>query len=238
MAAMRRTVAVLATSLAVGNLAIAAVSAVVRRMAPNEPLPPTDGVRHLHPVDGLVWRSSAPSRQASAILAERGVRTVVDLRADRDLRDDQSFLADRGVTLVRIPMRDGQTPTPAQVEQLRDAIGDSPGLTLVHCGAGVGRTGTMVGAYLVTSRTSSAREALRRNLAVGPPSLEQIWYVARLGHGVAQPPLVVKIVSRVLDAPRRIWSRIRHARRSIRRSQPGHEERQSLLAWLAPGTSR
>ena len=216
MVGMRCTVAVLATSLPVGNLAIAAVSAAVRRLAPNEPLPPIGGVKHLHAVDGLVWRSSAPSPDAYAELSDRGVRTVVDLRAEGDLRDDEPFLADRGVRLVRIPIRDGQTPTPAQVEQLLDAIGDSPGLTLVHCGAGVGRTGTMVGAHLVTAGTASPWEALRRNLAVGPPSLEQIWYVARLGHGVRHPPLVVKFLSRLLDAPRRMWSRVRHARQSVR----------------------
>jgi protein tyrosine phosphatase (PTP) superfamily phosphohydrolase (DUF442 family) len=209
---MRRTLAALATSLAVGNLAIAVVSAVVRRTAPNEPLPPTVGVKHLHAVDADVWRSSAPSREASGVLAERGVRTVVDLRAERDLRDDEPFLAARGVRLARLPIRDGQTPTPAQVEHLLQAIGEADGLTLIHCGAGVGRTGAMVGAYLVTSRTGSPGEALRRNLAVGPPSLEQIWYVARLGHGCRQPPIAVKVVSRTLDAPRRIWSRIRHAR--------------------------
>jgi hypothetical protein len=229
---MRRTAA-LATSLVVGNMAIASVSALVRRMAPNEALPPIPGVRHLHAVDGRVWRSNAPSREAFGVLAERGVRTVVDLRAERGLGDDRDVLAERGVRLVRLPIRDGQTPTPTQVSQLLAEIGNSPGLTLIHCGAGVGRTGAMVGAYLVTTGIASPGAALRRNLAVGPPSLEQIWYVARLGHRVDQPPLAVKIVSRVLDAPRRIWSRVRHTRRSARMG-----ERQSVLPWLPPGTSR
>ncbi|WP_406215152.1 hypothetical protein [Streptomyces canus] len=42
----------------------------------------------------------------------------------------------------------------------------------VHCGAGVGRTGTMAAAYLV--KTGEQSSAVRRNLAVGPPSIEQI----------------------------------------------------------------
>jgi hypothetical protein len=70
----------------------------------------------------------------------------------------------------------------------------------------------MVGAYFVSSGTASPGEALRRNLAVGPPSLEQIWYVASLDGEFDQPPFAVKVVSRALDAPRRIWSRVRHAR--------------------------
>jgi hypothetical protein len=241
---MRRSAAVLATSLAVGNAAIAAAGAVARRITPNEPLPPIAGVRHLHAVDGRVWRSSAPSRQAHRTLAGRGVRTVIDLRAEQHLRDDSSYVADHGVELIRVPIRDGQTPTPAQTETALSAIGSGDGVVLIHCGAGVGRTGTIAAAYLVRSGIASPGAALRRNLAVGPPSLEQIWYVARLGHGTEQPALAVKIVSRFLDAPRRIWSRVRGFRagkpapntRMARNTRMG--ERQSLLAWLAPGTSR
>lgn len=218
---MRRTTAALAMSLAVGNLAIVVLSGALRRVVPNPPLPPIDGVKHLHPVDDRVWRSSAPSREALAVLAERGVRTVVDLRAERGLRDDEQFLAAHGVRLLRLPIRDGQTPTPDQVQAFRAAVGASPGLTLVHCGAGVGRTGSVAGAHAVTSGTTSPGTALRRNLAVGPPSLEQIWYVGRLDRGTAPPPLAVRFVSRVLDAPRRIWSRVRHARSSRRPSQTG-----------------
>jgi protein tyrosine phosphatase (PTP) superfamily phosphohydrolase (DUF442 family) len=233
---MRRTAAALVTSLAAGNMAIAVVSALVRRIAPNEPLPVIAGVRHLHAVDDNVWRGSAPSREAHRTLAERGVRTVIDLRAEQHLRDDWSHLADHGVELVRLPIRDGQTPTRGQIETALSAIHSCEGVVLVHCGAGVGRTGTIAAAYLVTSGIASPRAALRRNLAVGPPSLEQIWYVASLGRGVDQPPLAVKIVSRVLDAPRRIWSRFRGFRagisarntRAARNTRMG--QRQSLLA--------
>ena len=199
--------------LVVGNVAIALTSAIVRRVRPNDPLPPTRGVRHLHPVDHRVWRSSAPSTDAYRSLAERGASTVIDLRAERHLRDDKVLLADTGVELLRLPIRDGQTPTRVQVQRALETIRASDGITLIHCGAGVGRTGCLVGAYLVSTGTASRREAVRRNLAVGPPSLEQIWYVARLDEDLSQPNIVVKVVSRVLDAPRRIWSRIRHLRR-------------------------
>ncbi len=78
----------------------------------------------------------------------------------------------------------------------------------VHCGAGVGRTGAMVGAYLVNQGELSGSAALRRNLAVGPPSLEQIAFVAKMGDGSPEKPgTLVTAVSRILDAPRRLWSR-------------------------------
>ncbi|MCL7423851.1 hypothetical protein [Streptomyces sp. YS415] len=54
---------------------------------------------------------------------------------------------------------------------------------------------------------SRGRSAVRRNLAVGPPSIEQIYYGLNLRSSKAeQPPLPVVVVSRVVDAPRRIMS--------------------------------
>ena len=84
----------------------------------------------------------------------------------------------------------------------------SPGKVFVHCGAGVGRTGSMVASYLVATGKASPREALEKNLAVGPPSLEQVSYVARLDGDFDRPNPGLVAVSRFLDAPRRIWSRV------------------------------
>lgn len=238
---MRRTVIALAGFSAAGNLTIVVVSALVRWIAPNDDLLPESGVRHLHAVDAELWRSSALSESAYTALAGRGVGTVVDLRAENDLRDDERHLSEQGVTLVRLPIRDGQTPTPEQVHTLLDTVRRTDEVVLVHCGAGVGRTGAIVGAYVVASGAATPSEALRRNLAVGPPSLEQIWYVARLGHGTAQPPMAVKVVSRFLDAPRRIWSRVRrrirpgHGRRAPRRSPDVvGEQREEVLVQVTP----
>ncbi|WP_368857547.1 dual specificity protein phosphatase family protein [Streptomyces sp. GbtcB6] len=104
-------------------------------------------------------------------------------------------------------MRDGQTPRPAQVRRFLEVVADAPGRVFVHCGAGVGRTGTMAAAYLVQSGEQSPVAAVRRNLAVGPPSIEQIYYGLSLGRDrLRQPPFPVVAVSRLVDAPRRMWS--------------------------------
>jgi protein-tyrosine phosphatase len=112
------------------------------------------------------------------------------------------------VRLVRIPIRDGQIPTQEKVDRFVEAVRSSSGRVFVHCGAGVGRTGAMAASYLVRVGKASPAEALRRNLAVGPPSLEQVAFVADLDAGhVARPSMPLVAVSRVLDAPRRLWSR-------------------------------
>ena len=77
----------------------------------------------------------------------------------------------------------------------------------LHCGAGVGRTGSMAAAYLVATGQASGIEATMRNLSVGPPSLEQIAFSVRLAGDRAEHANVVLVsVSRLLDAPRRLWS--------------------------------
>ena len=140
-------------------------------------------------------------------MARLGFTTVVDLRAE-DLSAAQLAAPRRaGLDVVRLPIRDGQTPKPEQVRRFLDVVAKSSGPVFVHCGAGVGRTGTMAAAYLVQSGEQSSAAAVRRNLAVGPPSIEQIYYGLSLGRQEAeQPPLAVVAVSRLVDAPRRMWS--------------------------------
>jgi protein tyrosine phosphatase (PTP) superfamily phosphohydrolase (DUF442 family) len=195
--------------LVVGNLAILAASVWARGTTDTvRPTATIDGVDNLRAVDDKVWRGAAPTADGYRNLALAGVTTVVDLRAEEGIEGDIKTVTDLGMKLVRLPMRDGQVPSAEEVEAFLAATGESAGTVFVHCGAGVGRTGAMVGAYLVNQGELSGSAALRRNLAVGPPSLEQIAFVAKMGHGGPEKPgTMVTAVSRVLDAPRRMWSR-------------------------------
>lgn len=191
--------------LVVGNLAILAASQWSARSMTL--LSPDLGVKNLTIVDDRVWRSAAPSARTYDDLADAGVRTIVDLRAEENLHVDVEKLSALGIRWVHLPIRDGQIPTDEQVQRFLTEVRDSEGITLVHCGAGVGRTGAMVAAYRVKTGLSSGLDAMKANLAVGPPSLEQLMFAAGLDDGVHRPPAPLVAASRVLDAPRRLWSR-------------------------------
>lgn len=212
----RRTVGVAVRSLlaaaivlAIGNVAItAAWQWHAHAAVPGETLS-IAGVRNLRVVDEKVWRGSAPGHASYVELAAAGATTVVDLRAEDDLDVDRGRLAELGMDLVVIPMRDGQAPTSTQVATFLDAVAKSRGPVFVHCGAGVGRTGTMVASYLVEQGLADGPGAMRQNLAVGPPSLEQLAFAATLGAGPDRPNVGLVAASRFLDAPRRAWTLLR-----------------------------
>ncbi len=195
-----------------GNLLILAASLVAKLTAPDPGAQVTDevaGIRNFEVVDATLWRGGAPSHAEYRALAEAGVTTIVDLRAEQDLDVPDEMLADLGVTRVAIAIRDGQTPDVDQVRRFREVVDSANGIVYLHCGAGVGRTGTLAAVYLV-ERGGGGWDAMRANLAVGPPSLEQLAFAASLdaGERPQRPNEMLVAVSRTLDAPRRIWKSI------------------------------
>ena len=209
----RKLVGVLGLSLllvlVMGNVTIFAAMMWARAEQPEHGDLELAGVNNLEVVDDMLWRGAAPSTEGLEALAANGVTTVIDLRAESGNADEGKTIERLGMRIVRVPMRDGQAPNGDQVARFMKAVESGHGRVFVHCGAGVGRTGTMAAAYLVRSGTATASEALVRNLAVGPPSLEQLAFVGGMDDGsFNRPPAAVTAFSRFLDAPRRLMARL------------------------------
>jgi hypothetical protein len=204
-----RSVAGLALFLVVGNLLIVTAWVVASATTAVPTMPTLPGIANLAAVDERVWRGAAPSTEGYRALAEHGVTTIVDIRAESDIHVPRTLLAGLGMDHVAIPMRDGQAPTANQVQAFLNTVRRSSERVFVHCGAGVGRTSTMAAAYLVKTGQASNFQAVRRNLAIGPPSLEQLAFAARLNDdATGSAGGVLTVISRVLDAPRRIWVKV------------------------------
>ena len=195
-----------------GNVTILGANLLARAATDSPPVPDLAGVPNLAGVDDNLWRGGAPTNDGLRGLAGHGVGTIVDLRAEEDIEHDLALYRRLDLQLVSIPMRDGQAPRPAQVDRFLEVMRRADKRVFVHCGAGVGRTGTMAASYLVRTGAADSTEALTRNLSVGPPSLEQLSFVAELsGDDVDRPSPAITLMSRVIDGPRRIWVNVTDA---------------------------
>lgn len=195
----------LAVFLVVGNALIMASMGWFRATAPDDATPDWVRITNFRQVDERVYRGAAPSGDGLADLRRLGVTTVVDVRAETDHTAAERAAA-AGMAWFHLPIRDGQLPDEGQVEEFLRIVEDASAPVFLHCGAGVGRTGAMSAVYLNATGQTDGTEALRQNLAVGPPSLEQIVFSVRTADGeYRRPGPGVTALSRVLDGPRRIW---------------------------------
>lgn len=95
-------------------------------------------------------------------LVRAGVRMFVDLTEEGELRP-YAHLLPAGVQHRRIAVRDVSAPSVDQVREALAAIASTPdgGVAYLHCRGGCGRTGVIVGCYLV-EQGLPPDEALKR----------------------------------------------------------------------------
>lgn len=123
------------------------------------------------------WGPQNAAAEVNDLLAG-GVTLFLDLTEDGELEPYAHFVP-APARHVRIPIRDFSVPTPEELEAALDEIDGelaAGGLVYVHCWAGCGRTGVVVGSWLVrrgrTPQEALARIAETRGLGC-PQTLEQ-----------------------------------------------------------------
>lgn len=123
------------------------------------------------------WEAAQAAEDVRALLA-KGVTLFVDLTQEGELEPYEHHLP-ADVRYVRLPIRDFSVPDPDQLATTLDVIDGeirAGGLVFVHCWAGCGRTGVVVGSWLVRHGLDPRRALARIAEARGagcPQTLEQ-----------------------------------------------------------------
>lgn len=95
---------------------------------------------------------------------QAGITSFIDLTEEGELLPYDTLLSP-GVGTTRMPIRDTDCPTHADMRAILDAIDaelDHGKTVYVHCWGGAGRTGTVVGCWLVRHHGITGEDALAR----------------------------------------------------------------------------
>lgn len=128
-------------------------------------------------IEGEVAGCAAPMSKAElAYLRSQGIRAIVRLAyPDKDdFVIDSADVKATGLEDLQVPVQDFHAPSPQQIEAALRFVEDQVRLgrpVVVSCGAGCGRTGTVLACYLIT-RGYSAGDAWKFLLSKRPCSDE------------------------------------------------------------------
>jgi uncharacterized protein (TIGR01244 family) len=122
---------------------------------------------------GPLYIAGQPTEEALREMASQGLKTVINLRTQREMDnraavpfDEAALLKELGMTYVHIPLGGPDTPyTPEAVEKFATAFEAAEGKALLHCTV-AWRASHMWAAYLVKHKGYTREEAVRHGAAM------------------------------------------------------------------------
>ena len=124
---------------------------------------------------GVLGCAYPRTNRTLAALSDSGVRLLVNLHERPHV---PARLERHGLREAHLPVKDFAAPSPEQlecgIETIFEALAAGEAVA-VHCGGGLGRTGTMLACYLLESNVGlGAEEAVRRVRELRPGSVETL----------------------------------------------------------------
>jgi len=129
---------------------------------------------NFHRVDDNLFRGGQPGADGVGRLKELGIKTIVNLRYERDLVDAEAAEAEAaGIRYYNVPMVGLNRPTDAQVAHILALIDDPANRPVfVHCKAGSDRTGAVVACYRIARAQWTAERAIKECFRYGMMRIE------------------------------------------------------------------
>lgn len=123
-----------------------------------------------------ISRGGQPTDDGFKQLAERGVKTVVDLRwtDEHSIPHEKQMVEASGMRFVSVPMKGIGAPTLEQVSRVLSVLEDSDSWPVfIHCRRGSDRTGTVLACYRISHDHWKNQKALEEARTYGLSAFER-----------------------------------------------------------------
>ncbi len=118
-----------------------------------------------HRVTEKLWRSGQPHPFQIRGLAKAGIRTIINLRGERDCASyylEEQACKRHGVALVNVTMESKRPPTREKIVELAQVFSTITYPALMHCKSGADRTGLAAALYLLIHDKRPVEEAQKQ----------------------------------------------------------------------------
>src|SRR5438045_9194323 len=123
-----------------------------------------------------VLRGGQPTDEGIKRLADRGVKTIIDLRlaSEHSIPHEKQLVEANGMHFVSVPMKGMSAPTDEQLFSVLRILNDSKQWPVfVHCRRGADRNGTILACYRISTDNWNNPKALEEATKYGINVFEQ-----------------------------------------------------------------